>query len=159
MVTGNTSLTLLYGHTNAFFTYTPNKPAVNQTVTFDGSQSSSTGTILRFDWNFGDGSTATNASTTHIYRDSGEYLVTFTVTSTIGAATYTQIIRIPPAEQPFNNGLFLLLIPLILPFLILFLWLRRRRYYVVIQARIPPNRLHPHCPGNGDCDNCNLTPC
>jgi PKD repeat protein len=156
-VTGNTTVTLLYGHTNAFFTFNPQLPLLNQTITFDASQSTSTGTITGYTWDFGDGATSNNASATHTYTNPGEYRVALTVTSTIGAATYTQAIRV--SAGPYDNVIYLLLIPIILPLIIAFLWLRRRRYYVVIQARIPPNRLHPHCPGNGDCDNCNLTPC
>lgn len=52
-------------------------------LTFDGSASSdSDGTIVRYDWDFGDGTTAPNAgpSPAHTYAAPGSYPITLTVT-------------------------------------------------------------------------------
>lgn len=49
--------------------------------TFDGSGSfDPDGSIVSYDWNFGDGSTGTGVSPTHIYAAEGLYTVTLTVT-------------------------------------------------------------------------------
>ena len=51
------------------------------TCTFDGSGSSdSDGTITAYDWNFGDGNTASGATTSHTYAASGTFNVSLTVT-------------------------------------------------------------------------------
>ncbi len=48
--------------------------------TFNGGNSTvSAGTITSYNWNFGDGNTATGASPTHVYSGSGTYTVTLTV--------------------------------------------------------------------------------
>jgi len=51
-------------------------------VSFNGSGSSDDGTIVQYDWDFGDGNTAINggATPTHIYASSSEYTVVLTVT-------------------------------------------------------------------------------
>lgn len=53
---------------------------------FDGSASSDTdGTISSFDWNFGDGSTASGEAVSHDYTSEGTFNVTLTVTDDGGA--------------------------------------------------------------------------
>ncbi len=153
----NTSLTILYGHTKAYFTYGPGQPLVNETIRFDAAQSSSTGIITNYDWNFGDNTYGTNLTVSHAYTAPGQYRVSLTVTSTVGASTYTQSVRV--MAEPQNNAVYLIILPLALPFILAFFLLRRRHYCIIIQARIPPSRTHPHCPGNGECDNCKVTPC
>jgi 6-phosphogluconolactonase (cycloisomerase 2 family)/PKD repeat protein len=56
---------------------------------FDASASrDGEGTVARYDWDFGDGSTAsTGALTTHAYRAPGTYRVTLTVTDNEGCST------------------------------------------------------------------------
>lgn len=64
----------------------PTDPAVGETVTFDGSGSSdSDGSISTYEWDFGDGTTATGETATHSYDDSGDYAATLTVTDDAGA--------------------------------------------------------------------------
>ncbi|MCH8816630.1 MAG: PKD domain-containing protein [Chloroflexi bacterium] len=54
--------------------------------TFDGSGSFDVdGTITSYDWDFGDGGTASGVSATHVYADDGVYIVTLTVTDDAGA--------------------------------------------------------------------------
>jgi DNA-binding beta-propeller fold protein YncE len=56
---------------------------------FDGSASSdSDGSVARFDWDFGDGSTAANGgpTPTHVFARVGTYTVTLTVTDEIGCS-------------------------------------------------------------------------
>jgi hypothetical protein len=57
---------------------------------FDGSASADPdGTIVRYDWSFGDGTSAPNAgpTPTHIYATRGSYTVTLTVTDDAGCST------------------------------------------------------------------------
>ncbi len=59
---------------------------VGQSVSFNGSGSTdSDGTIVSYAWNFGDDSTGTGATVTHIYSAAGTYTATLTVTDNSGA--------------------------------------------------------------------------
>ena len=54
-------------------------------VAFDGSASSDPdGTIVSYDWTFGDGGTASGAKPTHAYSNAGTYTVTLTVIDDTG---------------------------------------------------------------------------
>jgi len=71
----------------ARFTYTPIAPLINQTVTFDASNSTPDGgTIVNYRWDFGDGPGPVNGSVimTHLYISNGTYYVTLTVTDSEG---------------------------------------------------------------------------
>jgi len=55
-------------------------PDVNEIVTFDASGSyDPDGTIVGYAWDFGDGTTSTDVTTTHYYAQEGLYVVTLTV--------------------------------------------------------------------------------
>jgi Tol biopolymer transport system component/PKD repeat protein len=53
-------------------------------VSFDGSGSEPIGEIASYRWDFGDGSTSTNAAPTHSYPDAGRYSVTLKVADKYG---------------------------------------------------------------------------
>ena len=62
------------------FLYAPSYPAVNEEVTFDASSSTDTdGTIISYQWDFGDGMSTDGLEVTHRYQQSGTYDVTLTV--------------------------------------------------------------------------------
>ena len=67
----------------------PNGPytgAVGLPLIFDGSGSSDPdGTIVAYDWDFGDGNTGAGVGPTHVYAAAGTYTVALTVTDDAGA--------------------------------------------------------------------------
>ncbi len=70
------------------FTVTP--ADARTATTFDGSASSArTGSVALYEWDFGDGSTATTTSptTTHVYATQGDYTATLTVVDSGGTST------------------------------------------------------------------------
>jgi hypothetical protein len=154
-LTGNTTIILLFSTTKAVYDYSPLIIPAKTNVFFNASASNSSGVITGYNWDFGDNTTGNNVTTNHIFTKPGKYSVMLTVTSTVGVATYTQVLTV--GEEENNYTPLLLLFPI--PFII-FLLYRRRKYYVVIQARVPPNLKHDRCPGdNSECENCDLTPC
>lgn len=69
----------------ASFTYSPSDPLVGETVTFNASTSyDPDGTIISYGWDFGDSTTGTDITVTHIYAAAGTYTVTLTVTDDEG---------------------------------------------------------------------------
>ena len=86
----------------ANFTYYPEKPVVNQPVTFDASFSyDPDGTIVSYEWGFGDGATASGVVVTHAYSAAGSYTVTLTVTDDDGAKNSTSVlITVLPPPPP-----------------------------------------------------------
>jgi len=76
----------------ASFTYTPNFPALGETVTFEASGSSDPdGYILSYRWDFGDGNvtTVTDPIIDHVYATIGNYTVTLNVTDDDGLSDLT----------------------------------------------------------------------
>jgi PKD repeat protein len=76
---------------------------VNASVSFDGSASTDAdGRIVSYDWNFGDGGTASGAKAAHAFAATGTYTVTLTVTDDAGLkATATAAATI---SAPTNDG-------------------------------------------------------
>lgn len=76
------------------FTYSPENPVVGQDVTFDASESHDPdGSIVSYEWDFGDGSKETTTSPTiqHSYSSAGTYTVTLTVTDNGGLTHSTSV--------------------------------------------------------------------
>ena len=75
---------------------------VGETVTFNGSGSyDPDGTIVSYDWDFGDGTNGTGVTTTHAYSTAGIYTVTLTVTDNEGApGTDTASVNITAPNEP-----------------------------------------------------------
>jgi PKD repeat protein len=156
VVSGETSGYATFSYAKAKFTYTPSNIVINKVVSFDASPSNSSGVILGYSWDFGDNANGSGINPAHIYRREGNFTVKLTVSTTVGNAVSSQIVQVTDDSIP---PWILLIIPFLFP-IPLFLWYRRRRYYVVIQARIPPGPRNLHCPGDGtNCEDCKLTPC
>ncbi len=73
----------------ASFIYSPITPDVNEAVIFDASASSDDdGSIVRYDWDFGDGTQQNNGGATpsHTFSSGGTFQVSLTVTDNLGAS-------------------------------------------------------------------------
>jgi hypothetical protein len=74
----------------ANFTFAPTGPQVGQTVTFDASTTTNSGTpcltLCTYAWDFGDGTSGTGLTTTHQFRTSSIFPVKLTVTDPRGAS-------------------------------------------------------------------------
>ena len=69
----------------------------------------STGLIASRSWSFGDGTTSSEASPSHVYTTAGLYTVALTVTNQAGASTltrtdYVTVTDVPPPSADFSAG-------------------------------------------------------
>ena len=76
--------------------------SVGQVISFSGSGSS--GTIIEYIWDFGDGSYATGVTATHSYSSPGAYMVTLTVSNGTNTHSDTCIATITSTTIPFANA-------------------------------------------------------
>ena len=105
---------------------------VGATVTFDGGGSTDNVGIVSYEWDFGDGTTGTGATTSHTYTNPGTYTVTLTVKDAAGN-TDSITITVLSAEAPPAEGFPLWVIAVavvaiaIATVAIAVFWRRRRR--------------------------------
>ncbi len=80
----------------ADFTFSPLKPLVSESATFDGSSSYDLdGVIVDYSWDFGDGGTGSGVVVSHSYTGFGNYTVVLTVTDSEDLnGTDTKVIQI-----------------------------------------------------------------
>jgi PKD repeat protein len=87
--------------------------------------------IAIYNWNFGDGNNETGETASHIYIDSGSYIVNLTITDNAGhSAAQTQTITINPASLPLSIPL-----ELILAIVIPAAWIPALAYYFIRGSR------------------------
>ena len=89
-------------HPISSFTYSPENPVVNQTITFNASSSyDPDGNITNYEWHFGDGNVTSTTENTlaHAYSTAGNYTVNLTVTDNDGA-TNTRAAKITVSNLP-----------------------------------------------------------
>ena len=91
----------------ASFTISPNPAPTSVAVGFNGSASNDPdGSIVSYEWNFGDGNIGSGATTSHTYVSSGTYTVTLTVTDSgkqTAKVTHSATITTLPAHWYQNN--------------------------------------------------------
>jgi len=84
--------------------------ATGASVAFNGAASNDPdGTIASYAWNYGDGSTGTGVSTTHVYGASGTFQATLTVTDNRGGtntATSAVTVTVPQLPPPYAQDAF-----------------------------------------------------
>ena len=91
----------------ASFTYSPDNPVVNQTITFNASNSTDPdGYITNYEWDFGDGNitNTTHEIVKHSYSKAGIYEVTLTVKDDKGAKNSTTKIITVYSRAIFDTG-------------------------------------------------------
>jgi len=77
---------IINGAPVALFTMSPESIETGDIITFDASDSyDPDGSIVSYLWDFGDGTTATDATVNHAYAENGIYTVTLTITDNYGA--------------------------------------------------------------------------
>lgn len=86
----------------ADFTYSSFEFYAGQTIVFDATPSYDIdGTIVKYIWDFGNGSTASGVRVTHTYSSPGTYTVTLTVTDDYGLSNSTnKTIIVKPSSTP-----------------------------------------------------------
>jgi len=84
------------------FTFDPAAPEVDETVTFDASNSSDlNGNIVSYEWDYGDQTTGSGVNSTHAYSSEGIYTVTLTIIDNDGIADMaTKLITVMPKPLP-----------------------------------------------------------
>jgi|GEM_PF-1261920 len=89
----------------ASFTYTPPNPTVNQSITFNASTSyDPDGTIVKYEWSFGDGTNGIGKIVTHSYSSAGDYTVNLTVTDNDGETNTTTKLITVSEKLIFDTG-------------------------------------------------------
>jgi PKD repeat protein len=89
----------------------PSAPVAGRDIQFDASASSggqdrdTTGTIVSYEWDFGDASAGTSATTTHVFAAGGVFVVKLTVTNDAGQSdTAQQTLEVAPPPPPYDPG-------------------------------------------------------
>ena len=109
-VLGMTVLILVAGCTAinsppvASFTYSQSSGEAPLNVTFNAAASrDSDGTIVSYEWNFGDGASGSGVTTSHTYDTSGTFNITLTVTDDKGATSRANAEIFVAIEVPYDE--------------------------------------------------------
>lgn len=90
----------------ARFTFTPGVSVAPQTISFNGTSSTTStgGAVSSYQWNFGDGATSSEATPQRLYSNPGTYNVTLTVQDGSGVASSLSQQIVVSAFQPMPNN-------------------------------------------------------
>lgn len=113
----------------ANFTYSPEQPHLGETVTFNASTSTSNGGfIVNYSWDFGDGSTASGALTTHVYTSAATFMVALNITDSEGLwGIQTKLITVQKSANTIFVGIRYIVVGMaaLVLFAVLFICFRR----------------------------------
>ncbi len=89
------------------FEISPETPSQLETVLFNAADPDLDGKLTAYAWNFGDGSQGSGRTTSHAYRDAGNYSVTLTVTDVTNATgSRSKTVQVGASELPVANFVF-----------------------------------------------------
>ena len=83
----------------AAFGFSPSAPTSGQNVTFVDQ---STGAPFSWQWNFGDGTTSSVQSPSHVFAAPGNYFVTLTVGNAVSTGSVTHAVNVVSAAVPYR---------------------------------------------------------
>jgi PKD repeat protein/predicted phosphodiesterase len=63
----------------AGFSYTPHNPNINEVITFTDESYDPEGSVVEWEWDFGDGTTSAEENPTYSYSETGFFIITLTV--------------------------------------------------------------------------------
>jgi len=89
----------IFGFAPEINLYRPQGIYVGDNVTFDASKSAAYGTIVSYEWSFGDGTNGTGAIVSHTYDEEGTYQLKLNITDSDGLSsseTFTISVGSPP---------------------------------------------------------------
>ena len=89
------------------FAVNPSAPSQLETVTFDASNAEFDGVLIKYEWDFGDGSKGQGRVASHQFRDVGAYTVTLTVTDLAGRkGSRSKNVSVGSSGAPTANFVF-----------------------------------------------------
>ena len=108
--------------------YYPATAAVEQTVTFDASNSVDVGRIVSYEWSFGDGANGTGPIVSHLYEKAGTYQVKLNVTNNEGRSSLkTFTITVGSQLEGILTIVKVLLTTMLIVLIVIFAFLLRKR--------------------------------
>jgi hypothetical protein len=130
--TASISGTEFFGHVPEIILHYKASTYAGQNVTFDASNSVDIGTIISYDWSFGDGSSAngTKAIVSHSYSKQGTYQVRIKATNNEDISSFktvTVTVSIPPENIFFPVRIILATILILIIFMFAYLLVTRKK--------------------------------
>jgi PKD repeat protein len=107
----------------------PSTLNVNQSGNFRAQINNDATPPVTSHWEFGDGSSATGLTATHVYSREGNYTVTFMATNSLGSDTRTSQVTVRQ-ESPKRYKKWWLWFPILLVLLILYFFFRAQGYFI-----------------------------
>jgi PKD repeat protein len=112
--------------------FIPNKPTINDTITFIDSSVDYDGTIISWNWDLGDGTTSNKSYPTHKYNEGRTYKITLTVIDNDGDSdTKTMNIAVSDLSiktQDYRGFIIVFIVFIVLFSIMIFfvLWIRKK---------------------------------